>query len=167
MLRPKNLNFWTLLLITGIIAVFSLFLLVKEKVLAGDSFGIQGQNTSNLPVFQEISFLPLPTMPFHNSPVVAERIKVIVTAYSSSVWETQGDPFITASGERVRDGIIANNLLPFGTKVRLPKLFGNKVFTVKDRMNPRKGYYHVDIWFPSRQAALEFGSKITEMEILQ
>lgn len=79
-----------------------------------------------------------------------------VTAYSSTPEETWGDPFITASGERVRDGIIAANFLPFGTKVQMPELFGDKIFTVKDRMARRKTNF-VDIWMPSKQEAINFG----------
>lgn len=54
-----------------------------------------------------------------------------ITAYSSSVDETDGTPFITANGARVRDGIVATNLLPFGTKIKIPSLFGGKVFVLK------------------------------------
>ncbi len=98
---------------------------------------------------------------------VIKRIRIIVTAYSSSVDETYGDPYITASGQRVRDGIVANNLLPLHTKVKLPELFGDKIFSVEDRMNSKKGFYHVDIWFPSKKEALEFGSKLTYLEIIK
>ena len=90
----------------------------------------------------------------------------MVTAYSSSVWETDSNPFITASGQGVRDGIIANNLLPFGTLVKLPDIFGDKVFVIEDRMSSQKGPYHFDVWFPSQSQALEFGAKLTNIEIL-
>jgi len=88
------------------------------------------------------------------------------TAYSSTPEETDEDPFITASGIWVKDGIVANNLLPFGTKIRLPELYGDKVFVVEDRMNSRKGYYHFDIWFASKKEALQFGAKNTYVEVL-
>ena len=94
------------------------------------------------------------------------KIPVIVTAYSSTPWETEGDPFLTASGTWVRDGIIANNYLSFGTKVRMPELYGDKIFVVEDRMSWKKGNYHIDIWFPSYWEALNFGAKITYIEIL-
>ena len=81
---------------------------------------------------------------------------VVVTGYSSSYDETDEDPYITASGEFVKEGIVATNFLPIGTHIKIPALFGNKVFVVKDRMNPRY-YYRVDIWFPSKEEALHFG----------
>lgn len=95
------------------------------------------------------------------------KIKVVITAYSSSIWQTDNDPYITAAGTWVRDGIIANNLLSFGTKVKIPELYGNKVFVVEDRMHYTKGYYHVDIWFPSYNEALNFGAKTTYIEVLE
>jgi len=100
-------------------------------------------------------------------PKKTKQIRVIITAYSSTPEETDSTPFITASGERVREGIIANNLLPFGTKVRIPELFGDKIFVVEDRMNAKKGYYHVDIWYPSYHEAKNFGSQLTDIEVLE
>jgi 3D (Asp-Asp-Asp) domain-containing protein len=92
-------------------------------------------------------------------------IKIIVTAYSSTPDQTDSTPFITASNTRTRDGVVANNSLPFGTRVKFPQLFGDKIFVVEDRMAP-KNSHKADIWMPTRQMALDFGVKHTEMEIL-
>lgn len=90
---------------------------------------------------------------------------VTATAYSSTVDQTDDTPFITASGAYVRDGIIATNFLPFGTIIKIPDLFGDKVFIVEDRMHKR--YWHrVDIWFPERKMAKEFGIKQIRIEIV-
>lgn len=97
----------------------------------------------------------------------ARTINVLITAYSSTEDQTDDTPFITASGKYVKDGIIANNMLPFGTKVKIPSLYGDKVFTVQDRMNRKKGNYHIDIWMPSRDLALNFGVKTAQLEILK
>lgn len=91
--------------------------------------------------------------------------KVWITAYSSTPEETDDTPFITAMGTKVRDGIIATNILPFGTKVKIPELFGNKVFVVEDRMHSRKKN-NVDIWMESKQDALEFGIAYSDIIIL-
>lgn len=93
-------------------------------------------------------------------------IPVIVTAYSSSPVETDEDPYTTAAGTQVRQGIVANNLLPLGTRIMLPELYGNRVFVVEDRMNRRKEAYQVDIWFPSYWEAKSFGARRTYAEIL-
>lgn len=108
-----------------------------------------------------LAISPLP------EPKVKSKVKVIITAYSSTVWQTDDDPFITASGTFVRDGIVANNLLPFGTRIRIPDIYGDKIFTVEDRMNRRKGEYHFDIWFPNYWEAKSFGAKNTYIEILE
>jgi len=81
---------------------------------------------------------------------------VTVTGYSSSLDETDEEPYITASGEFVKEGIVASNFLPMGTKIRIPSLFGDKVFEVKDRMNKRF-YYRIDVWFPTKEEAKNFG----------
>jgi len=105
--------------------------------------------------------------PINPEPSIVKKLNVVVTAYSSSVWETDSNPYKTASGNMVKEGIVANNLLPFGTKIKIPEIYGDKVFTVEDRMHWRKGYYHVDIWFPSYWEALNFGAKRTYVEILE
>ena len=91
---------------------------------------------------------------------------ISVTAYSSTPDQTDDTPFTTANGQTVRDGIIATNFLPFHTRVRFPQLFGDKVFTVEDRMNKRYAT-RADIWMESREAAIKFGLKrATTIEVL-
>lgn len=108
----------------------------------------------------------LPGLPEINFRPAKKVVKLSVTAYSSSRDECDSDPLTTASGEKVRDGIIAYNYLPFGTKVRFPEKFGNKVFTVEDRMAAYKGKYIADIWMPSKAEARQWGVKVIKMEIL-
>ncbi len=96
-----------------------------------------------------------------------KTIKVKVTAYSSNLDQTDSTPFITASGEYVKNGIVANNMLPFGTKIKIPGLYGNQIFTVEDRMSKNKSDYHIDIWMPTQPLALDFGVKTAEIEVLE
>ena len=98
---------------------------------------------------------------------VVKTMKMIITAYSSTPDQTDDTPFITASGKHVAEEFIANNRFPFGTKIRIPALFGDTVFTVQDRMHPRMGKDHVDIWFPEYIQAKNFGAKITNIEVLE
>ncbi len=93
------------------------------------------------------------------------RLPVVVTAYSSDVDQTDDTPFITASGERVRDGIVAANFLPMGTKIKIPKLFGEKIFVVKDRM-AKRFTDRVDVWFNDRSSAIKFGLRKAEIVVL-
>jgi len=167
MLSKKNKEVILLLIIIiGLLGLFPWNFNSKEEAIAELTIGKNTKESSSLPIIQQTSLLSL-SSPCQKTKTKAKKaIKVIVTAYSSSICETQGDPFITASGNRVRDGIVANNLLPFGTEIKLPAIFGDKVFVVEDRMSSTKGYYHIDVWFPSRKAALDFGAKLTEMEII-
>lgn len=98
------------------------------------------------------------------SGTASKVMTVRASAYSSTPDQTDASPFITAKGTRVRDGIIAANFLPFNTLVKIPDLYGDKVFVVEDRMNAR--YTNtIDIWFPDRQSALNFGRQTVRIEI--
>lgn len=81
---------------------------------------------------------------------------VTITAYSSVAWQTDDSPFITADGSHVTDGVVAANFLKFGTRIRIPDLFGDKVFEVHDRMHQRFSD-RVDIWMPSVADGRRFG----------
>jgi 3D (Asp-Asp-Asp) domain-containing protein len=120
------------------------------------------------PIIQENSFL---TASSHYLPedgvIVLETIPVIITAYSSTPEETDDTPFVTASGTQTRDGVVASNLLPFGTKIRIPEYFGNKIFTIEDRMNKRMDDFQIDVWFPSSYQAHLFGVKYTYIETIK
>ncbi len=93
------------------------------------------------------------------------ELEVYLTAYSSSIDETDDDPFITSLGTYVREGVVATNLLPFKTKIIIPELFGDKVFVVEDRMHKRLKNV-IDIWMPSKEKALEFGIVKTKVKVL-
>ena len=151
----------TNLIVTTCLFLFAALGVVSQPQNAQSSLEYQ---IPGLLTVQENSLLPSSLLP---TPKVVKTINVIITAYPSTPGETDDTPFITASNTTVRDGIIANNLLPFGTKIRIPELYGDKVFTVEDRMSSKKGYYHFDIWFSSRQGAKDFGAKLTHIEVLE
>ncbi len=90
---------------------------------------------------------------------------VAATGYSSTPDQTDSNPFITAAGTHVRDGVAAANFLPFGTIFKIPELFGDKTFIVEDRMHGRY-WLNIDIWFPEREMAKEFGLKKVKIEII-
>lgn len=98
--------------------------------------------------------------------VIGTYAAVPFSAYTSRPEETDDTPFITADGSHVADGIIAANFLKFGTKVRIPKLFGDKVFEVHDRMNKRYPY-KIDIWMSEYKDAIQFGVKRADIEIVE
>lgn len=96
---------------------------------------------------------------------LAKTVRLRVTAYSSSPDETDESPWITATGTHTGYGVVATNLLPLGTRIRLPRIFGNQVFIVEDRMNARYSD-RLDVWLPSKTEAIRFGEKLTDVEVL-
>ena len=89
------------------------------------------------------------------------RFYATVTAYSSSPDETWGDPFITASGRRVFDGVVAcPRAIPFGTKVRI----SDRTYQCYDRLH-LKYDDRFDIWMSTKHAALAFGRRELRVEV--
>jgi 3D (Asp-Asp-Asp) domain-containing protein len=164
--KPPSWREKQLILLTVLGILFGILPVLESKTQTlEESLGAFPLEETSLTTIQGNTVLPL-TNPSY-SDTKTKKIRVIVTAYSSSPFETDSTPFVTAAGTEVKDGIVANNLLPFGTRVRMPELYGDKIFVVEDRMSWKKGKYHVDVWFPSRQDAINFGSKRTYLEILE
>ncbi len=142
----------------------SLFLFFEFPSRAEESFLFE-LKIPQFVIFQQNTLFPIPSQ---NTPKKTKKIIIpaIVTAYSSTPWETDQDPFVTAAGTLVRDGVVANNLLPFKTKIKIPEIFGDKVFVVEDRMNKKCPKHQFDVWFEDYFEALNFGKKETYVEIL-
>ena len=97
------------------------------------------------------------------SPRPGTRFRVTAVAYSSTVSQTDLTPCITAAGTRVRQGVIATNFLPLGTRIRI----GDDTYVVEDRMNERyNGVRIIDIWHPTTEQAKRFGVRPLEIEVL-
>lgn len=104
--------------------------------------------------------------PLVPAPATANRVVTTwITAYASVPELTSDHPFITASGAWVHDGTIAANFLPFGTRVKIPELFGDKIFVVEDRMNERFPY-RMDIWMYTVSEAVIFGIRHAKVVVL-
>jgi len=93
-----------------------------------------------------------------------------LTAYNSEVSQTDSDPCTTANGFNLcrhgKEDTVAANFLPFNTKIKIPALFGDKVFIVRDRMNSRYRN-RIDIWMINRSDALKFGRRAAKIEIIK
>lgn len=95
---------------------------------------------------------------------------VRATAYNSTPGQTDSTPFITATGTRVRSGVVALSrdmlrLFPYGSKIRIEdlsgrynNLFQGRVFVVEDTMAARKTG-SLDIWMSTRTQAIQFGAR--------
>lgn len=100
------------------------------------------------------------------------------TAYNSTLGQTDSTPFITATGTRVRSGVVAlsRDLLgrfPYGTRLTIEDLSGRyssylrgRVFIVEDTMNVRIGNT-VDIWMVSRGEAMSWGNRNIRITAVQ
>lgn len=99
---------------------------------------------------------------------VVKRQKMVVTAYTSIPELTDDTPNITASNKEVEYGMVATNIFKFGTKIRIPDVYGDQVFVVEDRMNRRYDERpHLDVYLPTYKEAKNFGVKITTIEKLE
>lgn len=102
-------------------------------------------------------------------PYGAREMTVASTAYTSAVAQTDSTPCITADGYNVcaagEENVVAANFLPFGTKIMIPDVFGDRIFTVHDRMNKRY-YYRVDVWMMSYNKAIQYGKRDIRIIIL-
>ena len=86
----------------------------------------------------------------------------VFTASNALVSQTDSTPTITASNQKVRDGIVANNCLPFGTKIRV----NNRVLEIQDRMNRRYGCQNFDIYMNDYSDAVDFGRQTLKYEVI-
>jgi 3D (Asp-Asp-Asp) domain-containing protein len=86
----------------------------------------------------------------------------VFTAYTASVFQTDSSPMITASNINVRKGIIANNCLPFGTKIKVD----NEIYEIQDRMHQRYGCESFDIYMTKYHKAKDFGRQTLQYEII-
>ena len=164
----KFSSFWLRkAIISLVMLVLALNTPIKETNAAWGSDDIRAlisnkpENRQNLPVVVGgDSLLSL------NQLLPPKTMTIVLTAYSSTPDQTDDTPFITASNTRVRDGVVAANFLAFGTRVKIPSLFGDKIFTVEDKM-AEKHSDKIDIWFPERYLAKNFGIQEAEVIILE
>ena len=96
-------------------------------------------------------------------PVYYETIEAEVSCYTNQVAETDESPDITASGERVYVGGVANNGLSFGTLV----VINGKVYQVNDRMNAKYGGNHFDIFMRDYDECIKWGRQKLKVKIIK
>ncbi len=155
-------------------------LISEAKISKNESLGLNAELTKlNFP-YQKVENLiwlnPGEELKLNKKDTAKKEIKEIktsfpslITAYNSEVAQCDSSPCITASGYNlckygVEDTVAANHLR-FGTKVKIPEIFGDKVFVVRDRMNS-KYYNRLDVWMLSKEKAVQFGSKRAQVQVL-
>lgn len=102
--------------------------------------------------------------------IVTKELTVMATAYSSTAAQTDSSPCTTANGYNVckanKENVVAANFLPFGTKVKFPEVYGDKIFTVQDRMN-RRFSKRIDFWMKTTNKARQFGVKQVKVQVVE
>jgi 3D (Asp-Asp-Asp) domain-containing protein len=157
-----------------IFSVSLLFVFIQTNphrlvLAASESILEVGGPTDLLLITDPSNFLPeknnkitaiLPT----NSELPYYTAYITATAYTSRLVETDASPTIAAWGDHVFWGMLASNAFPRGTKIQIPEYYGDKMFTILDRMNERY-YHHLDIWMPDLSEAKNWGSRYVEIRI--
>jgi len=144
-------------LLVLIVAIFvAIFLLPKISSLA--FFEINNNDYfRDIQKYVNFQFQPKP-----------EVAKFYITAYASVPELTDDTPCLAASGydlcKHNVENVVAANFLPFGTKIKIPALDPDKVYTVVDRMHERFNS-RIDIWFQTKAQAEHFGLKYLTVEI--
>src|SRR3989344_7456364 len=93
-----------------------------------DYFPPENEKSEVIEVLNLGAFLAVnPTLHYRTAYLHEKTLVVDATAYNSVPEQTNDEPFITASGTYTRDGVIAANFLQFGTTLKIPELFGDKV----------------------------------------
>ncbi|MEK7614758.1 MAG: hypothetical protein AAB431_00010 [Patescibacteria group bacterium] len=166
-LKPHTLN----LSISSLVFVMGLYVLFPTMVNA--DIALNQNNPDHATIALTIAAMQNQTRPYGRLELSADApprrtFEIPLTAYTSEAAQTDDSPCITASGldvcERDIENVVAANFLPLGTRVRIPELYGNRVFFVEDRMNERY-YYKMDVWMKQKSDAKQFGLKHATVEV--
>lgn len=164
----RQVSSLSLLVFVAVIATYVLF-----PKLANADMEFEYMTLSHETISMIIGSMQNETQDYGRLPVAdkapARRHYTIpMTAYTSEVGQTDESPCITASGlnvcERDMENVVAANFLPLGTRVKIPELYGDRVFYVEDRMNKRYNY-KMDVWMKDLTDAKAFGVKQVTIEV--
>lgn len=172
--QKKNLISINLVVNVAVIVAILANLALPSLVKAENSAFLANDSQKDVEISQDVDALDIKVTAnghlvntlSHNKELPDKIVRAVITAYTSTPDQTDDTPDIAAWGDHVYDGMIAANWLPRGTKIKIPSLYGDKVFTVADRMNKRYGYGRLDIWLDSSKTdARKFGVKRLDVEI--
>lgn len=158
----------SLVVFVAVVAAYVLFPKLANADMEFEALTLTDETVSMI-----IDSMQNETQEYGRLPVAVEALArrqytIPMTAYTSEVGQTDESPCITASGldvcERNMENIVAANFLPLGTRVKIPELYGDRVFYVEDRMNARYNY-KMDIWMDDLSDAEAFGVKYVTIEV--
>jgi 3D (Asp-Asp-Asp) domain-containing protein len=137
--------------ILEVIIVLAVLITVLLLIPAGDAVSkAEAQEVSDEPPLSQPAF---------------REVRAEVSAYTSSVDETDSTPFTTASGAPTGHGTLAcPSKYAFGTKVEI----AGKVYTCQDRMAQRYRNREVfDMWTPTKKVAYQWGRRSLTVKIYE
>ncbi len=114
--------------------------------------------------FASANVIPGSTITYQ-APTDYQVVVAEVSAYTSSVDETDDTPHITASGSTTREGVLAcPGRFKFGTKIEID----GKLYSCEDRMGKRyRDKMNFDVWMDSKEVAYQWGRKTLEIKIYE
>ncbi len=152
----------------GVVAVYILFPTMANADIELGSFKLDDETVAMIVDSMQNETESYGHLPEAQDADPRDTFTIPLTAYTSDPSQTDDTPCITASGfdlcEHAVEDVVAANFLPLGTRVRIPELYGDRVFTVEDRMNERY-YYKMDIWMQELSDAKSFGVQYATVEV--
>lgn len=153
--------------------VVAVLAIISFVVSAGNPQAVDAISLADLFGLGFVNAIEPSELPTSSDREPMRTILVVVTAYSSTPDQTDSTPCIAAKGFDLCEAYtqfgegntIAANFLAINKHIKLPDLFGDKTFVVRDRMNERYGNGRIDVWMPTREMAKEFGVKRVRMEV--
>jgi 3D (Asp-Asp-Asp) domain-containing protein len=152
----------------GVIAMYVLFPTVANADMELESMRLDDQTIALMIEAMQNETKTFGRLPASVDALPKRHFTIPITAYTADPAQTDDTPCITASGldvcERNEENVVAANFLPIGTRVRIPEIYGDRVFYVEDRMNERY-HYKMDVWMKEITDAKKFGVKYTTVEV--
>jgi len=166
-LRRQSVNISTLVFVL-VAAAYLLFPKLTNADMELEQVVLDDETVSMIVSSMQNETKEFGQLPVSQNTPARDHFTIPLTAYTSDPAQTDDTPCITASGldvcARNEENVVAANFLPIGTRVRIPELYGDRVFYVEDRMNARY-HYKMDIWMKDLQDAKTFGVKYATIEV--
>ena len=169
-LKPVRRHAANLSLMTfvGVAGIYILFPTIANADMELEALGLDQETIALIVGAMQNETVSYGSLPVAEDADPRNTFTIPLTAYTSDPAQTDDTPCITASGldvcERGVENVVAANFLPIGTRVRIPELYGDRVFYVEDRMNERY-YYKMDIWMLELDDAKTFGVQYATVEV--
>lgn len=161
-------------IVMGFIVGLALYAIVAPNTIHADLKNTSNETSDTLVYNNHLTICMLDRSSYH----VVKTIKGKLTAYTNTKDQTDGSPNYTASGFDLTtikpgEGVVANNFLRLGTKVRIPDLFPGTIFTVEDTGSPTHfdSINRFDVYIPggeqARAEAMRFGRRTATVEVVE